>query len=143
MFESPHQLQQTSRAATVLGVFVFYKAGNNQNLLSLLYTDTIYSVTIDGATYTDASQWLSYLSFDLSKNDSGNVLTINLTSLGQNKTIKFVVRRNYSGGNEQGQLSVVGGIIDYTFILNDNSQNHTIRIVDNDEKVVLNNYIAL
>ncbi len=109
--------------------------GNTQDLSSLLYTDTIYSVAINGQTYTDPSQWLSYISFEFSKDDSGNILTINLTSLGQNQTIKFVVRRNYSGGNEQGQLSVVGGIIDYTFILNDNSQNHTIRIVDGVERL--------
>ena len=97
---------------------------NNRELPNLKYKDKILSVTIETekgtSTFTDPSQWASYISFSL----ENSILTIQPKTT---QTITFVVRRSYNGGNGEGQ-SVVGGIIDYTFILNDNSLNYSIRI---------------
>lgn len=102
---------------------------NDKELPDLKYEDKILSVTIETekgtSTFTDPSQWASYISFSL----ENSILTIQPKTT---QTITFVVRRSYNGGNGEGQ-SVVGGTIDYTFILNDNSLNYSIRIEDGSE----------
>lgn len=101
---------------------------NDRELPDLKYEDKILSVTIETekgtSTFTDPSQWASYISFSL----ENSILTIQPKTT---QTITFVVRRSYNGGNGEGQ-SVVGGTIDYTFILNDNSLNYSIRIENSD-----------
>lgn len=103
---------------------------SDRELPDLKYEDKILSVTIETekgtSTFTDPSQWASYISFSL----ENSILTIQPKTT---QTITFVVRRSYNGGNGEGQ-SVVGGTIDYTFILNDNSLNYSIRIEDGSEK---------
>lgn len=108
---------------------------NDEELPNLKYEDKILSVTIETekgtSTFTDPSQWASYISFSL----ENSILTIQPKTT---QTITFVVRRSYNGGNGEGQ-SVVGGTIDYTFILNDNSLNYSIRIENSDGSDKQNN----
>ena len=108
---------------------------NDRELPDLKYEDKILSVTIETekgtSTFTDPSQWASYISFSL----ENTILTIQPKTT---QTITFVVRRSYNGGNGEGQ-SVVGGTIDYTFILNDNSLNYSIRIENGNGSDIQNN----
>ena len=73
---------------------------NDRELLDLKYEDKILSVTIETekgtSTFTDPSQWASYISFSL----ENSILTIQPKTT---QTITFVVRRSYNGGNGEGQ----------------------------------------
>lgn len=103
----------------------------------LLYTDQVVSVRVGTQTYTDPSNWAGFINASIVVNTSASSSTrdhsfLVLSSLNTTEVVEIVVRRTYGGeGYSNGQLSkgksIVGGTIDYHFVLNDN-RNYTIRV---------------
>ena len=103
----------------------------------LLYTDQVVSVKVGTQTYTDPSNWAGFINASIVVNTSASSSTrdhsfLVLSSLNTTEVVEIVVRRTYGGtGYSNGQLSkgksIVGGTIDYHFVLNDN-RNYTIRV---------------
>ena len=99
----------------------------------LLYTDQVVSVKVGTQTYTDPSNWAGFINARISASSSTRDHSfLVLSSLNTAEVVEIVVRRAYGGtGYSNGQLSdgksIVGGTIDYHFVLNDN-RNYTIRV---------------
>ena len=103
----------------------------------LLYTDQVVSVRVGTQTYTDPSNWAGFINASIVVDTSASSSTrdhsfLVLSSLNTTAVVEIVVRRTYGGtGYSNGQLSagksIVGGTIDYHFVLNDN-RNYTIRV---------------
>lgn len=101
----------------------------------LLYTDQVVSVRVGTQTYTDPSNWAGFINARINTSDSSSTKDhsfLILSSLNTTEVVEIVVRRTYGGeGYSNGQLSkgksIVGGTIDYHFVLNDN-RNYTIRV---------------
>ncbi len=103
----------------------------------LLYTDQVVSIRVGTQTYTNPAQWSGYINAQISVDTSASSSTIGhsflvLSSLNTTSVVEIVVRRTYGGtGYSDGQpyegKSIVGGTIDYHFVLNDNP-NYTIRV---------------
>ena len=99
----------------------------------LLYTDQVVSVKVGTQTYTDPSNWAGFINARISASSSTRDHSfLVLSSLNTAEVVEIVVRRTYGGtGYSDGKLSagqsIVGGTIDYHFVLNDN-RNYTIRV---------------
>lgn len=100
------------------------------NAENTLYEDRIVSVkiTVDGEekVFTDENGWLPYIQFlGFSKNENGqSILNLYLKTA---TTLEFVVARNYVGGSETNELSIIGGEIEYKFIINYQS-NYLVKV---------------
>lgn len=101
----------------------------------LLYTDQVVSVRVGTQTYTDPSNWAGFINARINTSDSSSTKDhsfLILSSLNTTEVVEIVVRRTYGGtgysnGKPSAGQSVVGGTIDYHFVLNDN-RNYTIRV---------------
>ena len=107
-----------------------------KKITNLLYKDQVVSVRVGTQTYTDPSNWAGFINarIDIDTSDTSSTRDhsfLVLSSLNTTAVVEIVVRRTYDGGGySNGQLSgqsVVGGTIDYHFVLNDN-RNYTIRV---------------
>lgn len=111
------------------------KIGNK--ITDLLYKDQVVSVRVGTQTYTDPSNWAGFINARIVVDDTSDTSSTRdhsflvLSSLNTTAVVEIVVRRTYDGGGySNGQLSgqsVVGGTIDYHFVLNDNPK-YTIRV---------------
>ena len=111
------------------------KIGNK--ITDILYTDEILSIKVGEQTYTNPAQWSGYINAQISVDTTASSSTrdhsfLVLSSLNTAEVVEIVVRRTYGGtGYSNGQLytnkAIVGGTIDYHFVLNDN-RNYTIRV---------------
>ena len=101
----------------------------------LLYTDQVVSVRVGTQTYTDPSNWAGFINARINTSDSSSTKDhsfLILSSLNTTEVVEIVVRRTYGGtgysnGKPSAGQSIVGGSIDYHFVLNDN-RNYTIRV---------------
>lgn len=107
-----------------------------KKITNLLYKDQVVSVRVGTQTYTDPSNWAGFINarIDIDTSDTSSTRDhsfLVLSSLNTTAVVEIVVRRTYDGGGySNGQLSgqsVVGGTIDYHFVLNDNPK-YTIRV---------------
>lgn len=93
---------------------------------TLSYQDSIVSVqvaSIDHA-FTDPAQWQGYINAYITNLNGNSTLVLGYPQTSDR--IEIVVRRSYNGGADAGSLSVVGGTIDYHFVLNDDRE-YTVR----------------
>ena len=108
---------------------ILKKGGNGENyavVAGLKYQDKIYSVKLGDVTYTNPSDWIGSIDVTIEKNNAGqSTLTFKKTPTGLIK-IEIVVRRSYIGGEGVNERSVVGGTIDYRFVINDD-KNYSLR----------------
>lgn len=106
-----------------------------KKITNLLYTDQVVSVRVGTQTYTDPSNWAGFINARINTSDSSSTKDhsfLILSSLNTTEVVEIVVRRTYGGtgysnGKPSAGQSVVGGTIDYHFVLNDN-RNYTIRV---------------
>lgn len=108
-----------------------------KKITNLLYKDQVVSVRVGEQTYTDPSNWAGFINARIVVDDTSDTSSTRdhsflvLSSLNTTAVVEIVVRRTYDGGGySNGQLSgqsVVGGTIDYHFVLNDNPK-YTIRV---------------
>ena len=93
---------------------------------TLTYQDSIVSVqvaSIDHA-FTDPAQWQGYINAYITNLNGNSTLVLGYPH--PSDRIEIVVRRSYNGGADADSLSVVGGTIDYHFVLNDDRE-YTVR----------------
>ena len=98
---------------------------------TLSYQDSIVSVqvaSIDHA-FTDPAQWQGYINAYITNLNGNSTLVLGYPK--PSDRIEIVVRRSYNGGADAGSLSVVGGTIDYHFVLNDDRE-YTVRAEHDD-----------
>lgn len=145
--QTPFDLDETFNSTTVQNGhsrFEVYRynsqADDNKigdKITDILYTDEILSIKVGEQTYTNPAQWSSYINAQISVDTTASSSTrdhsfLVLSSLNTAEVVEIVVRRTYGGtGYSNGQLdtkqAIVGGTIDYRFVLNDN-RNYTIRV---------------
>ena len=93
---------------------------------TLSYQDSIVSVqvaSIDHA-FTDPADWQGYINAYITNLNGNSTLVLGYPQTSDR--IEIVVRRSYNGGEDINALSVVGGTIDYHFVLNDDRE-YTVR----------------
>ncbi len=99
---------------------------NNQNIVpGLKYQDSIVSVKLGDVTYTNPSDWIGSIDVAIENTAGQSTLKFNKTPTEPVK-IEIVVRRSYIGGEGVDERSVVGGTIDYRFVINDD-KNYSLR----------------
>ena len=138
--QTPFDLDETFNSTTVQNGhsrFEYTFDPEIEDAEDLLYTDQVVSVRVGTQTYTNPAQWSGYINAQISVDTSASSSTrdhsfLVLSSLNTAEVVEIVVRRTYGGtGYSNGQLStkqaIVGGTIDYRFVLNDN-RNYTIRV---------------
>lgn len=97
---------------------------------TLSYQDSIVSVqvaSIDHA-FTNPADWQGYINAYITNLNGNSTLVLGYPQTSDR--IEIVVRRSYNGGADAGSLSVVGGTIDYHFVLNDDRE-YTVRAEHN------------
>lgn len=93
---------------------------------TLTYQDSIVSVqvaSIDHA-FTDPADWQGYINAYITNLNGNSTLVLGYPQTSDR--IEIVVRRSYNGGEDVNARSVVGGTIDYHFVLNDDRE-YTVR----------------
>lgn len=104
---------------------------NETDIVSdLSHQDSIVSVqvaSIDHA-FTDPADWQGYINAYITNLNGNSTLVLGYPQTSDR--IEIVVRRSYNGGADAGSLSVVGGTIDYHFVLNDDRE-YTVRAEHN------------
>lgn len=93
---------------------------------TLTYQDSIVSVqvaSIDHA-FTDPADWQGYINAYITNLNGNSTLVLGYPQTSDR--IEIVVRRSYNGGEDINARSVVGGTIDYHFVLNDDRE-YTVR----------------
>lgn len=104
---------------------------NETDIVSdLSHQDSIVSVqvaSIDHA-FTDPADWQGYINAYITNLNGNSTLVLGYPQTSDR--IEIVVRRSYNGGEDIGALSVVGGTIDYHFVLNDDRE-YTVRAEHN------------
>lgn len=91
----------------------------------LEYQDSIHSVKLGDVTYTNPSDWIGSIDVAIENTAGQSTLKFYKTPTELIK-IEIVVRRSYIGGERVDELSVVGGTIDYRFVINDD-KNYSLR----------------
>lgn len=138
--QTPFDLDETFNSTTVQNGhsrFEYTFDPEIEDAEDLLYTDQVVSIKVGTQTYTNPAQWSGYINAQISVDTTASSSTrdhsfLVLSSLNTAEVVEIVVRRTYGGtGYSDGQLSdgksIVGGTIDYHFVLNDNP-NYTIRV---------------
>ncbi len=104
---------------------------NETDIVSdLSHQDSIVSVqvaSIDHA-FTDPADWQGYINAYITNLNGNSTLVLGYPQTSDR--IEIVVRRSYNGGADANSLSVVGGTIDYHFVLNDDRE-YTVRAEHN------------
>ncbi len=93
---------------------------------TLTYQDSIVSVqvaSIDHA-FTNPADWQGYINAYITNLNGNSTLVLGYPQTSDR--IEIVVRRSYNGGEDINARSVVGGTIDYHFVLNDDRE-YTVR----------------
>lgn len=93
---------------------------------TLSYQDSIVSVqvaSIDHA-FTNPADWQGYINAYITNLNGNSTLVLGYPQTSDR--IEIVVRRSYNGGEDINARSVVGGTIDYHFVLNDDRE-YTVR----------------
>lgn len=111
--------------------------GEKENLIfsSLNFVNEIESVTIESETFYN-NEWSGYVDLSFSSDYSTFYYTPKTTS-----SITVVIKHSYKGGNLSDEFSVVGGVQYYTFVINDDTTNYTIRFKEeNSDSKVTDNY---
>lgn len=111
--------------------------GEKENLIfsSLNFVNEIESVTIESETFYN-NEWSGYVDLSFSSDYSTFYYTPKTTS-----SITVVIKHSYQGGNLSDEFSVVGGVQYYTFVINDDTTNYTIRFKEeNSDSKVTDNY---
>lgn len=110
--------------------------GEKENLIfsSLNFVNEIESVTIESETFYN-NEWSGYVDLSFSSDYSTFYYTPKTSS-----SITVVIKHSYQGGNLSDEFSVVGGVQYYTFVINDDTTNYTIRFKEesSDSKVTDN-----
>lgn len=105
---------------------------NETDIVSdLSHQDSIVSVqvaSIDHA-FTDPADWQGYINAYITNLNGNSTLVLGYPQTSDR--IEIVVRRSYNGGADADSLSVVGGTIDYHFVLNDDRE-YTVRAEHDD-----------
>ena len=103
-----------------------------ENVTDLVFEDTISYVKVSGVqgNLTTPEQWNTYIQFNSISTENGQ--TVIKYDLKTPNKLEFIVIRNYCGGTGNDQLSVVGGVISYKFILND-IRNYSVEVYKGDE----------
>ncbi len=145
--QTPFDLDETFNSTTVQNGhsrFEVYQYNSQADgnkigdkITDILYTDEILSIKVGTQTYTNPAQWSGYINAQISVDTSASSSTrdhsfLVLSSLNTAEVVEIVVRRSYAGegysdGEKDTGKSIVGGTIDYHFVLNDN-RNYTIRV---------------
>ena len=138
--QTPFDLDETFNSTTVQNGhsrFEYTFDPEIEDAEDLLYTDQVVSVRVGTQTYTNPAQWSGYINAQISVDTSASSSTrdhsfLVLSSLNTAEVVEIVVRRSYagegySGGQKRERQAIVGGTIDYRFVLNDN-RNYTIRV---------------
>lgn len=100
---------------------------NETDIVSdLSHQDSIVSVQVASSdhAFTDPAQWQGYINAYITNLNGNSTLVLGYPQTSDR--IEIVVRRSYNGGADAGSLSVVGGTIDYHFVLNDDRE-YTVR----------------
>lgn len=111
--------------------------GEKENLIfsSLNFVNEIESVTIESETFYN-NEWAGYVDLSFSSDYSTFYYTPKTSS-----SITVVIKHSYQGGNLSDEFSVVGGVQYYTFVINDDTTNYTIRFKEeNSDSKVTDNY---
>lgn len=111
--------------------------GEKENLIfsSLNFVNEIESVTIESETFYN-NEWSGYVDLSFSSDYSTFYYTPKTSS-----SITVVIKHSYQGGNLSDEFSVVGGVQYYTFVINDDTTNYTIRFKEeNSDSKVTDNY---
>lgn len=93
---------------------------------TLTHQDSIVSVqvaSIDHA-FTNPADWQGYINAYITNLNGNSTLVLGYPQTSDR--IEIVVRRSYNGGEDINARSVVGGTIDYHFVLNDDRE-YTVR----------------
>lgn len=138
--QTPFDLDETFNSTTVQNGhsrFEYTFDPEIEDAEDLLYTDQVVSVRVGTQTYTNPAQWSGYINAQISVDTTASSSTrdhsfLVLSSLNTAEVVEIVVRRSYAGegysdGEKDTGKSIVGGTIDYHFVLNDN-RNYTIRV---------------
>ena len=93
---------------------------------TLIYQDSIVRVEVAsfGHAFTDPADWQGYINAYITNLNGNSTLVLGYPQTSDR--IEIVVRRSYNGGEDINARSVVGGTIDYHFVLNDDRE-YTVR----------------
>lgn len=93
---------------------------------TLTHQDSIVSVQVASSdhAFTDPAQWQGYINAYITNLNGNSTLVLGYPQTSDR--IEIVVRRSYNGGEDINARSVVGGTIDYHFVLNDDRE-YTVR----------------